>query len=85
LSVGIVFAGKSAFGAAEYVNVFFIISAVKEPGDEISLLRQRFFTYGAAPLNIFFFIRMTMGASENMAEPVFFSGIQDCFKLFAQN
>ena len=77
LSVGIVFTGKSAFRAAKDVNVFFIISAVKEPGDEISLLRQYFFAYRTSSFNIFFFIRMTMRTAKNMAKTVFFPRVQD--------
>ena len=85
LSVGIVFTGKSAFRAAEDVNMLFIVRAVKEPGDEISFLGKTFFTNRAAPFNSFFSIRMAMRATKNMAKTVFFTGIQDGFKLFSKN
>jgi hypothetical protein len=56
---------------------------VKKPGDEIIFFGQAFLADRAAAGQSCLAVRVTVRASEYMAESVLFTGIESCFYLFS--
>ena len=70
----LLFSGDPADGAAEYVDVAFLVGALEEAGNEVPLLRNGLFAYRTDSFYGNFLIGMTMGAAENVADPLLVSG-----------
>jgi len=77
----LLFSGDPTDGAAEYVDVAFLVGALEEAGNEVPLLRNGLFAYRTDSFYGNFLIGMTMGTAENVTDPLLVSGEESRFDL----